>query len=157
MRYENRETPGTFARKILEELDLEIKAENILPLLDTYQDGGIDEYVTLDREEYRIISKDIIDDVLIDELKADPYILGSFADWVLADTLDIPLYVIQALQESENFETLGNWVIDVDKVKDLAKIYIQHDGYGHHFAHYDGYEHYIPMYGIEDIYIFRVG
>lgn len=157
MKYGKKITPGMFAREILSELGLKIVADNVLPLLDIYQDGGIDEYVTLDEGEYRVISEDIIDDVLINELKNDPCVLGAFADWVLADTLGVPLYVVQALQEHGEYETLGHWVIDADKIIDLARICVQNDGYGNHFAHYDGYEHYVPMYGIEDVYIFRVG
>ena len=88
--------------------------------------------------KYRFIYEGEIDDIQVKELESDPYILGCFADWAIADSSDLSYGIVQALQESEKFEIIGQYLIDNDCVDELQQIYVESDGYGHHFAHYDG-------------------
>ena len=89
---------------------------------------------------YRFINRDEIDQVQQEELESDPYILGCFSDWLLADILNMPIEAIEALQKHD-FEIVGKMVVDLGKVAELQEQYVRHDGYGHHFAHYDHEEH----------------
>jgi len=105
--------------------------------------------------KYRFIHEDEIDDIQVKEMESDPYILGCFADWAIADASDLSYGIVQALHESEKFEIIGQYLIDNDCVDELQRIYVASDGYGHHFAHYDSET-------LEDIlsetgyYVFRV-
>ena len=105
--------------------------------------------------DYRFIHHDEIDQILEDELGDDAYILGCFNAWFIADNTDLSLEIVQALQEAEKFEAIGNHIIDNDFLTDVAKAYSDADGYGHHFNHWDGGQ-------IEDIlpetgyYVFRI-
>lgn len=86
---------------------------------------------------YRFIDEGKIDDIQVEEMESDPYILGCFADWAIADVSDLSYDIVQALKESEKFEIIGQHLIDNDCVEELQRIYVANDGYGHHFAHYD--------------------
>lgn len=88
--------------------------------------------------DFRFIDEDEIDSIQVDELEADPYILGCFNDWFIADNSDLSIDIVQALQQAEKFEAIGQHLIDNDNVKDLQKEYASADGYGHHFSSYDG-------------------
>lgn len=89
-------------------------------------------------DNYRFIHEDEIDQILEDELGDDAYVLGCFNDWFIADNTDLSLEIVQALQRSQEFEAIGNYIIDNDFLTDFAKAYSDADGYGHHFGHYDG-------------------
>jgi hypothetical protein len=105
--------------------------------------------------KYRFIDERKIDDIQVEEMKSDLYVLGCFADWAIADVSDLGYEIIKALQESEKFELIGQHLIDNDCVEELQQTYVASDGYGHHFAHYD-------LETLEDIlsetgyYVFRV-
>ena len=111
--------------------------EDIRDMLETIVDTGrLPRDWTGDR--FRVIHKDDIDDIMIDELESDEYIMGCFNASFLGRWLDEEL--VTALQEGEKFEALGRWLIDMDYVSGphgIAAEYAAADGYGHHFAHYD--------------------
>jgi len=87
--------------------------------------------------KYRFIHEDEIDDIQVEEMKSDSYVLGCFADWAICDASDLSYDIVQALQESEQFELIGQHLIDNDCVEELQQTYVANDGYGHYFAHYD--------------------
>lgn len=86
--------------------------------------------------DYRFIHKDSIDQIQVEELKSDLYILGCFNDWFLADCSNVPLKVIQALQKADCYKELGELMLE--HAEEIQESYASTDGYGHHFAHYDG-------------------
>ncbi|MDD3933555.1 MAG: hypothetical protein PHP55_06825 [Methanoculleus sp.] len=122
---------------------------------DEFMENYNNENLDFEIGKYRFIYEGEIDDIQIKEMKSDPYVLGSFADWAIADASDLSYYIVLALQESDKFELIGQHLIDNDCVEELQRIYVANDGYGHHFAHYDNET-------LEDIlcetgyYVFRV-
>ena len=100
---------------------------------------------------YRFIHQDKIDEIQREELSWEPYMLGCFTDWFLADILDLEIDVIQELQKADAYEALGKMVLSMGKLEELQEKYSDADGYGHHFAHYD---HYTQDLG--DYYVFKV-
>ena len=116
--------------------------------------GNDDVRVTLDGCDWRFIRENAINSIMQDELSNDEYILGSFADWFLADILDIDIDVIQAMQKSEAFEALGKLVISNGKLVELQEKYVSADGYGDHFGHYDGNEYELKT---QPYYAFKLG
>lgn len=125
-------------------LDVEDVVENICCKEDDFTIGN-----------YRFIHEDEIDQILEDELGCDAYILGCFNAWFIADNTDLSIDIVEALQNSEQYEIIGRHILDNDYLEDFAKAYSDADGYGHHFNHYDGGQ-------IEDIlsetgyYVFRI-
>ena len=91
-------------------------------------------------ENYRFVQDAVIDEILAEELANDPYILGCFNAWFLTDHCDLSHDIITALQNGDEYEALGQHLIDNDKVAGIAKAYAGADGYGHHFNHWDGSE-----------------
>lgn len=97
---------------------------------------------------YRFIHNDSIDKIQQEELEGDTYMLGCFSAWFLADILDMPLDMVELVQENEGFEGLGQMVLDNNKLEELQDKYNSTDGYGHHFNHYDGNEWYVNSYHV---------
>ena len=102
-------------------------------------------------DKYRFIRQDKIDGIQQEELSYEPYLLGCFNAWFLADVLNIDMDVIESMQKADAYEALGKLVLSLDKLEDLQEQYVSADGYGHHFSHYDFSED-----EIGDYYIFRV-
>lgn len=105
--------------------------------------------------KYRFIDERKIDDIQVEEMESDPYVLGCFADWAIADVSNLDYKMIKALQKSEQFELIGQHLIDSDCVEELQQIYVANDGYGHHFAHYD-FETLEDILSETGYYVFRV-
>ena len=105
--------------------------------------------------KYRFIDERKIDDIQVEEMESDPYVLGCFADWAIADVSNLDYKMIKALQKSEQFELIGQHLIDSDCVEELQQIYVANDGYGHHFAHYD-FETLEDILSKTGYYVFRV-
>lgn len=98
-------------------------------------------------DRYRVIHEDDALQVLADELESDPYILGCFNADFLAGVTGVPAAIIKAAQDGEQYEVIGQWLIDEGHVQDssgpahhggVAANYAAADGFGHHFASYDG-------------------
>lgn len=104
-------------------------------------------------DQYRIINDGYIDKILVEELASDSYLLGSFAAWLIADVTGWPIELIQAAQKADIYQEIGEGMTE-EHIEELAKAYVQHDSYGHHFAHYDHYEHEIGT-GSAGYYLFR--
>lgn len=100
---------------------------------------------------YRFISKDVIDNIMQDELACDEYVLGCFNTSFLAEITGIDSEVFDAMQKSGSYEAIGKLIISGDYLAELQADYAGADGYGHHFAHYDGEEH-----EHANFYVFRV-
>jgi hypothetical protein len=86
---------------------------------------------------YRFIEEDEIDKIQVEELQSDPYILGCFNTSFIADNSNLSYDIVEALQKGDQYESLGQHLIDNDCVEDMQEEYSRLDGYGHHFAHYD--------------------
>lgn len=99
--------------------------------------------------DYRFIHKDYIDQIQVEELKSDLYMLGCFNAWFLADCTGLPIELIEAGQKGGQFEAIGRAVLPY--IETIQEEYSRHDGYGHHFSHYDGNE-----LEILDYYVFRL-
>ncbi len=117
--------------KELSDFDREEKKEIIQNMLNDEDDFEVG--------DYRFISNDKIDNIQVDELSSDTYILGCFTAWFIADITGLDLDVIEKAQKDESFELLGQLMLkEIEKVQEK---YSSADGYGHHFASYDGHEH----------------
>ena len=90
---------------------------------------------------WRIIDSNHIDNILAEEIADDSYMLGCFQAWVIADATGWPINLVEAAQKAELFSEIGEGMTE-EQINEVAKIYAQHDGYGHHFAtQEDGDEH----------------
>ncbi len=98
--------------------------------------------------DYRFISKDAIDEIMVDELLSDEYFLGCCSAWFIADMTDLDISDVEKAQKDENFTLLG--CLMAKNIKEVQEEMVSLDGYGHHFNHYDGNEEEIGNY-----YVFR--
>ncbi len=104
---------------------------------------------------YRFIHQDNIDEIMCREMSDDPYILGCYNAWFIAENTDLSIDIVEALQEADKFDAIGQHIIDNEFAEAMQQSSVSYDGYGPHFAGYDGYE-------IEDLldicgyYVFRV-
>ena len=89
---------------------------------------------------WRIIDSNHIDNILAEEIADDTYMLGCFQAWVIADATGWPISLVEAAQKAELFSEIGEGMTE-EQINEVAEIYAQHDGYGHHFATQDGDEH----------------
>ncbi|MEL6509056.1 MAG: hypothetical protein AAFQ32_04650 [Pseudomonadota bacterium] len=129
--------------------------EAVPMLMPDYMSDGLDDVtIHLGGNDWRFIKEMAIDTILEGELMADPYFLGCFNAWFIADHSDLSVTIIKALQEGEKFEELGQHLIDTDCVESMAHGYACADGYGHHFASYDGETHVLST---ESYYAFNCG
>lgn len=96
----------------------------------------------------RFINSNEIDQIQQDELESEPYVLGSFSYWFLADILGMDTDIIEAMQESRAFEGLGKLIISRGLVAELQEKYASLDGYGPHFNRYNGDEKEITVDGV---------
>ena len=99
--------------------------------------GIVDETDDFTVGDYRFIREDAIDQIQCDELESDPYILGCFTEWFIADNTDLSLDIVQALQKAGSYDAIGQHIIDNNYLKAIQDDYSSQDGYGHHFATYD--------------------
>jgi hypothetical protein len=125
-------------------LDLEEVIENIN-----------DKETDFEVDNYRFIHKDVIDDIMCREMSDDAYILGCFNAWFIAENTDLSIDIVEVPQKADEFEAIGQHIIDNDFVEEMQASSVSYDGYGNHFAHYDNNE-------IEDLldvcgyYVFRI-
>lgn len=117
-------------------------------------DGESDFTINLGGHDWRFIRMDDADDILTKELESDPYILGCFNASFIASCSDLSIEIVEALQEGEKYEALGQHLIDTGCVSEMAEEYARYDGFGHHFAHYDGETHELQT---EGYYAFNQG
>jgi len=112
--------------------------------------------VDLEEGEYRFIDINAIDEIQCEELASDPYLLGCFNSNFLASCTGWPEFLIAAAQEGEQFEAIGNSIIEDRRclVAEVQDVYRRADGYGHHFAHYDFEELHLSLFGTI-YYVFR--
>jgi len=112
--------------------------------------------VDLEEGEYRFININAIDEIQCEELASDPYTLGCFNSNFLASCTGWPEFLIAAAQEGEQFEAIGNSIIEDRRclVVEIQDEYRRVDGYGHHFAHYDFEELHLSLWGTM-YYVFR--
>jgi hypothetical protein len=129
------------AKAILNELNETINNRNLEIIADVIDNYGQEDFTfELEGCEYRVINSNDIDQIQQDELESDPYILGCFNAWFIADIMETDQDAIEAIQQAEAYEGLGKMIIAADKVEELQERYSSADGYGHHFGHYDGEE-----------------
>jgi hypothetical protein len=108
--------------------------------------------------DHRFILSSSIDEVMVDELSGDSYMLGCFSASFLAGLSKMPLSYdsIKKIQEAEGFEAIGDIVLCIDGLlEELQEECTRFDGYGHHFATYDGEEYSASIAG-KDYYIFKI-
>ena len=95
--------------------------------------------------DYRFIDCVVVDEVMKDEFRNEPYMIGSCNSWVTADLLGVSTDVIDLLQKNEQYEAIGMLVLETNKLDKFIDTLISNDGYGHHFGIYDGEEHYVDI------------
>lgn len=105
-------------------------------------------------DNWRVIKETAISDVLADELGSDPYTLGCFSAWALADVLGLSTSFVAKIQEAGLHQEIGEELTDA-QIAQLAETLVSYDGYGHHFATYDGEEHNFSFDG-DAYYAFRI-
>ena len=93
--------------------------------------------VDFEVDNYRFIHEDDIDEIQQQELEGDRYILGCFNAWFIADNTDLSLAIVEALQKGEQYEEIGNHIVDNGYLEVIQQDYSSADGYGQHFAGYD--------------------
>lgn len=108
-----------------------------------------------DDSEYRFIHEDIIHGILVEELKADDYLLGCFKAEFLAQVTGLDASIFRALQDADAFDGIGKLLKGLDCVDRLASLYAHADGYGHHFASYDCEENLVET-PLGWMYVFRI-
>jgi hypothetical protein len=145
--------------------DLRLEYSEIKQLYELAEELGIDarELVTkVDEDEkefylggYRFIQETYIDEIQVEELESDPYILGCFNTGFIADNTELDYEIVQALQEGDKYDALGRYIIDNRYTEGMQEEYARLDGYGHHFASYDGHTHEDILH--LDYYFFKVG
>ena len=90
-------------------------------------------------DNYRFIKESEIDNIQLEELESDPYILGCFNGWFIADNTNLSYDIVRALQSAEKYSEIGEHIIDNNYTSAMQEEYSRLDGYGHHFARYDGH------------------
>lgn len=85
---------------------------------------------------YRFINSDSIDQIQRDELKNDLWMLGCFNASFLAECSNLPIELIEAGQNGEQYEAVGKVMLAF--IDEIQEEYSRLDGYGHHFSSYDG-------------------
>lgn len=149
-----------------------MKLSSLRELMENLEDIGLEDSFrdvveALKNEEtdfeidgYRFIHEDEIDEILVDELEADPYVLGCFNAWFIADNTHLSIDIVETLQKNDAYKELGQHIIDNNYTEDLAYEYVRLDGYGHHFATYDGENEEILLPNnndtLENYYVFRI-
>lgn len=107
-------------------------------VIEKVQDRGEDFTVENGSLEVRFIAADEIDRIQAQELESDLYVLGCFNAWFIADQCNWPVELVEAAQQGEAFEALGQAIVNTCCMVEFAQAYSSADGYGHHFNHYDG-------------------
>lgn len=123
-------------REICAELEQNLGVYNWREVIEQLQDESTDFEVA----GYRFIADEVIDSIQQDELESDEYVLGCFAPWLIADVLNMDTEAVEKIQKAAP-QALGELLISQNKVAEIQREYVRHDGYGHHFAHYDGEHH----------------
>lgn len=113
-------------------------------------EGMADEDDDFEVGNYRFIHENVIDEIMTDELESDEYILGCFNASVIAEATGWPQALIEAAQKGEAYEEIGK-AMEREHIEELQRLYVEADGYGHHFARYDGNE-----YQFGEYYAFRI-
>lgn len=114
---------------IEEDMSFSDDFENIINTLETEGDAEIG--------NYRYIHEDTIDEIMESEMESDAYVLGSMNSSFLAGVTNWPVSLIEAGQKGEQYDDIGQALIDGNHVKQIVKDFVRYDGYGYHFAHYD--------------------
>lgn len=121
--------------------------------LDTYAANALDEASIdlsdcdpdLDEFEanaFRFIKRSEIDEIMLDELGNDEYVLGCFNASFIAPIFNLPVAAVEAIQKGEQYEAMGQIMLNNSEgMKELQRQYVQVKGYAHHFAHYDSNEY----------------
>lgn len=87
--------------------------------------------------DYRFIKVSEIDGILFDELESEPYKMGCFNPWVITRVTGISNELVKFIQDHDGQTLLGEHIINMDKVGEIADILVSNDSYGSHFAHCD--------------------
>ena len=87
---------------------------------------------------FRFIRESAIDDIVVAQYEDEPYVLGCFTDWFIAENSSLSIEIVQALQSAEKFEEIGQHLIDSGKAEEMILEACRIDGYGHMMNSYDG-------------------
>jgi len=88
-----------------------------------------------DVSDIRFIDETVIDAIQAEELRGDPYLLGSFTAWLIADCLNVSTECIESLQGADDPDAIGELLLGCpDAVEQLQQEYAAADGYGAHFC-----------------------
>lgn len=101
--------------------------------------------ISQDADDFEVGSVRFIKDseilsIMAEELSSDLYVLGCFSAWFIAEQTGLPIELIEAGQNEEAYEALGEAITNSVDMEAFAEAYARADGYGHHFNHYDGNE-----------------
>lgn len=105
-------------------------------------------------DNYRFVDKDEIDDIMGKEMESDPFMLGCFRSTFLEYHTGLTARIVEALQKAEEYEAIGEYIIEEGLVADMQQDWAGQEGYGPHFSPYDSKQ----IDDLEDIgyYVFRV-
>ena len=112
---------------------------------------GNDDFV-VDGQYYRFIRENEAYNIAYEMLEGDVYILGCFNADFIADNTKLSYDIVKALQEGEQFDAIGQHILDNDDLDGIVSEYIRLDGYGHVFGSYDGSYEEIEIDGVDYIY-----
>lgn len=111
----------------------------------------LNEETDFEVDNVRFITDETILSVMVDEIFADDYVLGTFNASFIAENSQLPIEMIEACQEAEAFVAIGkglNATLDEDEKESFCEEYAGIDGYGHHFNHYDGEDEELNFNGV---------
>lgn len=125
-------------KTIKSELD-NMGCDNWREFVENVRDRQVDFHI----DDHRFIHCESIDDIMIEELESDEYLLGSFNASFLIYYMDLEEQDIMHIQEKCP-EAIGKMIIATGQLNNVQSGYVSADGYGHHFAHYDHEEWDLP-------------
>lgn len=137
MKYSQIKSIKSFCNSLLSDPDWREVVENIINDEHDFEVNNV-----------RFITDNMINEVLADELQNDMYLLGCFVPSFIAEQCNWPVALVEAAQQGEAFEALGQAIADNCDMEEFAEAYVSADGYGHHFNSYDGGEEEITIKGV---------
>lgn len=135
-------------------------------MLDVYDEYDIDEIIEnlINNADdfvvgrYRYIKQSKIDEIMLQEFKDNPELLGYFKPCAISDAMpgNIDPDIIEKIQKTLE-HNLGVFLAEFPNyIENIVETYVRYDGYGHYFNLYDFSEEEITMPNGVDYYIFRI-
>ena len=127
---------------IAKELDV-CKYDLLENIKDSNENFEVDNYTFMTESEAL--------EYVVDMYSCDNYLLGCFNADFVEDFITLDYNSIKTLQEGEQFEIVGELIMNSGNLNDMIADYINLDGYGHALNSYDGNHQELTINNIEYI------